>query len=424
MRHGWKRAAIGGLALTCLAVACDDAENRGADAAAGADARLDASADRPADGTAAGTDGGAGGGTDSPADIPAEASPDAPPDLAGDATASETGPAGPLRAKVDILFVVDNSGSMAEEQANLARNFPLFMEALGTTDDPAGPDLHIAVVSSDLGAGAGTFSTSCTVGGDQGLFCRGQAPAPHTGDSCTRCGVDTSQGRFLRTRNPNFAGSISTVFSCMARLGTFGCGFEHTLGALISALTTAQNGPFLRDDAYLAFVLITDEDDCTAAADSALFASPLPGQEASLRCALEGHICDGRHLDGSIDVNLSLAQCQTASDGALRPIGALVSQVQAVKGDPTRIIAAGIFGWPLPGNLASARYLISGGGAPGSERGQRPVCQSGNGSATVGYRVRSFIQSFPNQTILSICQDDFRPALEEIAQRIRATASP
>jgi hypothetical protein len=33
----------------------------------------------------------------------------------------------PIR-NVDILFVVDNSGSMSEEQANLARNFPVFME--------------------------------------------------------------------------------------------------------------------------------------------------------------------------------------------------------------------------------------------------------------------------------------------------------
>ena len=422
MRQWRDLVAIGGLAFTCLAVACDDSENIPADAAVGSDAAADRGADIPADLPADAP-------PDTPADLAPDVAPEVAPDLAADAagasdaTASEASAAGPLRAKVDILFVVDNSGSMAEEQANLARNFPLFMQALGTTDDPAGPDLHVAVVSSDLGAGAGTFSISCPVGGDQGLFCRGLAPAPQAVDFCARCGVDTSQGRFLRSRNPNFAGSISDAFSCMARLGTSGCGFEHTLGALTSALTAAQNGPFLRDDAYLAFVLITDEDDCTAAADSALFASPIPGQEASLRCALEGHICEGRHQDGSIDVNLSLAQCQTASDGALRPIGALVNQVLAVKRDPSRIVAAGIFGWPLPGNLASARYLI-GGGAPGSDRGQRPVCQSSNGSATVGYRVRSFVESFPNHTTLSICQDDFRPALEQIAQLIRAAASP
>ena len=32
--------------------------------------------------------------------------------------------------KLDLLFVVDNSGSMAQEQASLARNFPLFMREL------------------------------------------------------------------------------------------------------------------------------------------------------------------------------------------------------------------------------------------------------------------------------------------------------
>ncbi|MEE9383316.1 MAG: vWA domain-containing protein [Nannocystaceae bacterium] len=31
--------------------------------------------------------------------------------------------------KIDLLFVIDNSGSMGEEQANLARNFPNFDSA-------------------------------------------------------------------------------------------------------------------------------------------------------------------------------------------------------------------------------------------------------------------------------------------------------
>ncbi len=213
-----------------------------------------------------------------------------------DAPAQDAPPPGPLRAKVDIVFVVDNSGSMSEEQANLARNFPAFMNTLTAGTEPEGPDLHIAVVSSDLGGGAGTFSPTCAVGGDQGLFCRGQIGAP-TGfvpqDFCSRCGVDTSNGRFLRTRDRNFSALATDAFSCMARLGTGGCGFEHSLGALTAGLTNPANGDFLRDDAYLAFVIITDEDDCSAAPDSLLFTSANPLQDASLRCALEGHVCNG-----------------------------------------------------------------------------------------------------------------------------------
>jgi hypothetical protein len=48
---------------------------------------------------------------------------------------------------VDILFVVDNSGSMADEQMNLARNFDKFINVL---TQGAGNDYQIAVVSTDV----------------------------------------------------------------------------------------------------------------------------------------------------------------------------------------------------------------------------------------------------------------------------------
>jgi len=38
-------------------------------------------------------------------------------------------------SKMDILFVIDDSGSMGEEQGNLAQNFPLFIEALDNFND-------------------------------------------------------------------------------------------------------------------------------------------------------------------------------------------------------------------------------------------------------------------------------------------------
>src|SRR5688500_6214299 len=48
--------------------------------------------------------------------------------------------------KVDILWMVDNSCSMYNEQADLTENFPYFMEFfLGS-----GLDYHVGVVSSDI----------------------------------------------------------------------------------------------------------------------------------------------------------------------------------------------------------------------------------------------------------------------------------
>src|SRR5690349_22769032 len=51
---------------------------------------------------------------------------------------------------VDILFLIDNSGSMDAEQASLKANFPKFMEVLQTLPGGA-PNMHIGVATSDMG---------------------------------------------------------------------------------------------------------------------------------------------------------------------------------------------------------------------------------------------------------------------------------
>ena len=138
----------------------------------------------------------------------------------------------PIR-NVDIVFVIDNSGSMAEEQANLARNFPVFMDELAGLQ---GADFHIASVTSDLGAGTGTSRTAVAGRAAPWAVIAASSAPSRVIDFCTRCGVDISQGRFLRTVNPNYTGDIRNVFTCMSTYGTGGCGFEHSIGALRTAL--------------------------------------------------------------------------------------------------------------------------------------------------------------------------------------------
>lgn len=318
----------------------------------------------------------------------------------------------PIR-NVDILFVVDNSGSMSEEQGNLGRNFPIFMDELANVQ---GADIRIGVVSSDMGAGVGSTNGQCMPApGDNGILCNVKGV-----DRCAMCGV---QGRYIRTVNPNFTGNIRDVFTCMARLGTQGCGFEHSIGALQKAIELPDNGDFIRPDAYLAFVLITDEEDCTTPPDSQLFATPIAANDWSLRCYLQAHSCNGAHNDGTADVNLGLDQCKAAEDGALVPIKQMVDALVAKKGgDPAMVIAAGIFGWPVPGQEAAARYVQDTGN--GFERGMRAVCNSQNGSATPAYRVKSFVESFPNNSVYSICGGEFREAMRRIGAKIRATVGP
>ncbi len=70
--------------------------------------------------------------------------------------------------KLDLLFMVDDSSSMDKMQAKLKEQLPLFMQVL---QQPGGlPDIHIAVVSSDMGVPSDATIDSCTRYGDQGVF--------------------------------------------------------------------------------------------------------------------------------------------------------------------------------------------------------------------------------------------------------------
>ena len=69
---------------------------------------------------------------------------------------------------IDILFVIDNSGSMAQEQAALATNFPLFMAVLNGIQGGL-PNVHIGVVSSNVGVG-GYNIPGCIGQGDNGAL--------------------------------------------------------------------------------------------------------------------------------------------------------------------------------------------------------------------------------------------------------------
>src|SRR5688572_17753157 len=69
-----------------------------------------------------------------------------PPEASGQVR--QTFPARP-NDQVDILFVVDDSGSMAQEQENIGRNFRAFVQAL--RDSSGQPfDYRIAVASTDV----------------------------------------------------------------------------------------------------------------------------------------------------------------------------------------------------------------------------------------------------------------------------------
>ena len=107
-----------------------------------------------------------------------------------------------LNRDLDVLFVVDNSGGMWEQQLSMAANFPRFIDVLETL--PGGlPNLNIGVVSTDVGAGPYGIA-GCSVLGDNGVLqaTRGEgAPAGCTGpsDPFIKDWDDGSGGRLRKT---------------------------------------------------------------------------------------------------------------------------------------------------------------------------------------------------------------------------------
>ncbi|MCX4241234.1 hypothetical protein [Paraliomyxa miuraensis] len=155
--------------------------------------------------------------------------------------------------KVDLLFVIDDSGSMADEQANLAASVPGFIEAmraeLAETDG-----YNIGVVTSDLYI----FDVSC------GPVSIGNLVTQTGGvDSSNNVCSPYSSGMRFMTENDN----LDNKFACAAQVGTSGDGDEHPMEAMLTALSPELTDPgmcnegFLRDDALLVVVIITDEED-------------------------------------------------------------------------------------------------------------------------------------------------------------------
>ncbi len=329
---------------------------------------------------------------------------------------------------VDILFMIDNSGSMAEEQANLRKNFPVFIDELKKIEGGL-PNIHVAVVSSDVGAGGFQIlnNPACNRaddgvpvgGGDRGRF-----------QVKPSCGLEPG-AHFIKSSNlgtqNNFADttSLQEVFSCVADLGKEGCGFEHQLQSVAVALsgTNQQNAGFLRPDAYLAIILITDEDDCSADPKSDLFVDPqfpVP-QAGSLRCNLVGHVCNGA-APLATPFQTPMSNCTASPDGGGRLISVqkLVAQIKSLKRDPSKqIVISAITGMPAAGASPAYGFEMT------KQFGQdfldvSPVCSASGGTAAPSLRLQEFVRAFgTNGTLDSICSDDFSGALSRIAEALK-----
>jgi hypothetical protein len=340
-----------------------------------------------------------------------------------------------INRKVDILFLIDNSPSMRDKQQNLADNFPKFIDVLDSIQGGR-PEVHIAVVTSDMGA-KGALDTvpgppvgqvnngRCADVGDAGIM--KTSGAPITNGAVFISDVLAPDG-VTRIQNYNGgSGALKDVFATMAKVGDKGCPFEQHLEAMKQALqpVTAANRGFLRDDAFLAIIFIVDEDDCSYQHSSLITpdeSGPL-GPLLSMRCFRFGITCDegGRTSDEMNEVGPK-SRCHPNENGPLTGIDDYVKFLKNLKpDDPSKVIVAGIMG-PTEPVATEERPRRD------STRLERQLAHSctyvgGDGMPEVAdpaIRLRFFLDQFPNRsTFAPICQRDLSGGLQQIGELLK-----
>jgi hypothetical protein len=291
------------------------------------------------------------------------------------------------------------------------------------------PDLHIGVVSSDMGAGAydAIEIPACRRGGDGGrlqFMPRGTCTGPT--DAFISLRTDPVSGQLVTNYGTQ---ALPDVFSCIARLGDMGCGFEQQLSsvrhALDPALAPAANAGFLRDDAFLAVILVTNEDDCSIPADSRLFdptsrlvSDPL-GPLSSFRCNEYGHVCriGGKMQAPPRTETGPLEACESAEDGKLDKVGDFVTFLKDLKRDPARIFLAAVTGPATPYAVTTIDPIIMDDPSPWPVIGHSCVAAD-NSYADPSVRIAQAVKAFGSHGLLSsICDDTMGPVLHEISAR-------
>ncbi len=155
--------------------------------------------------------------------------------------------------KVDVLMVIDNSGSFDAQQAAMRANASDFLQAALAS----GVDFHLGVTTTGIEPATGSWS-----------ICPGGA---NGGEAGRLFPVDDSSPRILTSQTPNVVGDLANnvvVGTCHWDEQPF----QAAVDALTPPLSTSAKDPgspwpadgnlgFLRDDALLNIIFIQDDDD-------------------------------------------------------------------------------------------------------------------------------------------------------------------
>jgi hypothetical protein len=321
------------------------------------------------------------------------------------------------RRDIDILFVIDDSLSMKEEQDSLRQNFSRFIGVLQSIDGGL-PNVQIGVITPNLGttaidgSSAPTLATCTQSGGEHGDL------RP----------LGTGGPRFLRDvaragggRDTNYGAlSLEQAFEQIASVGTAGCGIEQHLEAMKRALDgNAVNTGFIRDNAYLAVIIIADEDDCSLSKASIFDGnrndSAYP-DTLNFRCTSHGVECESPATPFDQATGRRDDCHPNDTSDMIAPVDRYVDFLKAKKPDPRDVIVAGILGDIGPFEITKK---------PGTNTtvlGRSCTYTSPTGTEQFAFpaiRMAELVDQFPYHARTTICDDDLSAGLTQIGVAIK-----
>jgi hypothetical protein len=376
-------------------------------------------------------------------------------------TASDDGtgtPPPPMDA-LDIVFVVDDSGSMAEEQAMFATSVFHLINSLTAPRSgwpyAAVDDVRVAVVSSDMGVSAdgaipdedvtppslqgylshgddGSFQGS---GADSVTIAGGVIPCEGVAGQCPpgwECGaVDGEDGTFCLA--PDGVGTVSCPaldapfaettaadpnpslgvdVACLSSLGTAGCGFEQQLASAARATQRDDQASFFRANAGLGVVIVSDEDDCSMADPAGLFGTEEATDAAKLNVAC------GEHPEYLHSAAYYRDVFAAAKGGYVESV--FLAAIVGVPADDACQGAGNTIGDCLDDEaMQLTSYVDDASGTPLTK--YLPACTRAEDGATITSATpgRRFVQLAEemgdNGYVFSICNEDWIPAMDAFA---------
>ena len=391
----------------------------------------------------------------------------------GDDNVPNLGPAPVGPDKLDILFVLDNSGSMAEEQTALVGSIDQLVAALDGLD---GLSYRIAVTTTDNGnpwcgstspeAGR-LLATSCRERTGQFIF-NGNPPADATASACTDiCQLDTlaiaetpvAGESGVRRRSWIEAGDgvtnlqgvpVVDALRCMLPQGIAGCGFEQPLESARKTILRSQNPDeddfgFVREDAHLAVIFVSDESDCSYASEqdwiflpepnggdpSVFWSDPDASAPTSAVCWNAGVECQGsgQPYDECHAANKSAAGAGVPDDAAvLEPLDRYIDAFADLLARKRAMADASVFLYGVlgvPSGYPANPLVFESSSDPllQIEFGIAPGCQGPTGSAVPPVRELGVIEAFQyanlaGPQVFSICDPAFGGVYSQLIAQI------